>query len=112
MSKKSAKIDSLERLKMEKSKLQSYCTYQEKLIGYKLEYLRENYAELLSDAVLPYSKSQNNDVNNLLDSVNNIIVRMVPSAFEGKFLPKFMLKLIEILMIQTFNKTRREKVKG
>jgi hypothetical protein len=45
-------------------------------------------------------------VNNLLDSVNNIIARMVPSAFEGKFLPKIMLKLIEILMIQTFKKTR------
>ncbi len=112
MSNKSAKIDNLAKLRMEKSKLQSYCTYQEKLIGYKLEYLRENYSELLSDAVLPYSKSQNNDVNNLLDSVNNIIVRMVPSAFEGKFLPKIMLKLIEILMIQTFKKTRNEKGKG
>jgi len=107
MNNKPSKINSLDRLKMEKSKLQSYCTYQEKLIGYKIGYLRENYSELLSDTLLPYSKSQNSDVNNLLDSVNNIIARMVPSAFEGKFLPKIMLKLVEILMIQTFKKTRK-----
>lgn len=107
MSNKPAKINSLDKLKMEKSKLQSYCSYQEKLIGYKFEYLRENYSELLSDTLLPYSKSQNTDVNNLLDAVNNIIVRMLPSSFEGKFLPRIMLKLIEILMIQTFRKTRK-----
>ena len=107
MSNKPAKIDSLDKLKMEKSKLQSYCTYQEKLIGYKVDYLRENYSELLSNALLPYSQSQNRDVNSLLDAVNNIIARMLPTAFEGKFLPKIMLKLIEILMIQTFRKTRK-----
>jgi len=106
MSNKPAKIDSLGKLKMEKSKLQSYCTYQEKLIGYKIEYLRDNYSELLSDTLLPYSKSQNADVNNLLDSVNNIIARMLPSAFEGKFLPRIMLKMIEILMINTFKKAK------
>lgn len=106
MSSKPAKIDSLDKLKMEKSKLKSYCTYQEKLIGYKIEYFRENYSELLSDTLLPYSKSENADVNNLLDSVNNIIARMLPSAFEGKFLPRIMLKMIEILMINTFKKAK------
>ena len=100
-------IDSLTRLRIEKSKLESYCTYQEKLIGLKIDYFRQNYSEILSDSMLPYDKSTNTDVNTLLDSVNNLITRMLPEAFKGKFLPRMLLKLVEILMIQSFRRTKK-----
>ena len=43
------KMDGLTRLRLEKNKLQTFCTYQEKLIGLKTDYFRNNYSELLGE---------------------------------------------------------------
>ena len=102
----SARIDSLSKLKMEKSKLETYCSYQEKLIGLKIEYLKENYPKVLGEALLPYDTTQNVQVSDLLDSVNSVIVNLLPGIFKGKPLPGFVLKLVEILMIRMFNKAK------
>ena len=102
----STKIDGLTRLRMEKSQLKSYCTYQEKLIGLKIDYFRENYSEVLSNAMLPYDRAQNSKANNLLDTINDLIAILLPQIFKGKFLPKMVLKLVEILTIWTFRKAK------
>ena len=98
------KIDSLTKLRMEKNKLETYCTYQEKLIGLKIDYFRKNYSDVLSDSLLPYDKATNIRANNILDSVNNLISILLPEVFKGKFLPGIVLKLIEIMSIWTFRK--------
>lgn len=96
--------DSLTRLRMEKYKLTTYCTYQEKLIGLKVDYLRENYPRILGDALLPYDRGQNAWVGNILDSVNDLIMGILPAKFEGKKLSGLILKLVEILMVRAFAK--------
>jgi hypothetical protein len=100
------KIDSLTRLRIEKNKLATFCTYQEKLIGLKIDYFRNNYSEVLSDSILPYDRAQNKFTNNLLDAVNNIIAIMLPEVFKGKFLPGILLKMVEILSIWTFRQSK------
>lgn len=98
--------DSLARLKMEKYKLSTYCTYQEKLIGLKVDYLRENYPRILGDALLPYERGQNVWVSDILDSVNDLIMGFLPAKFEGKKLSGLVLKLVEILMVRVFAKRK------
>lgn len=100
------KIDSLTKLRMEKNKLETFCSYQEKLIGMKMDYFRNNYSELLSDSLLPYDRATNIKANNILDSANNLIAILLPEVFQGKFLPGIVLKLVEILSIWTFRKTK------
>jgi hypothetical protein len=101
--------DSLARLRMEKYKLSTYCTYQEKLIGLKVDYLRENYPRILSDALLPYDRGQNAWVGNLLDSVNDLIISVLPDKFKGKRWSGLVMKLVEILMIRAIAPNKRSK---
>ena len=100
------KMDGLTRLRLEKNKLQTFCTYQEKLIGLKTDYFRNNYSELLGEAMLPYDRVKNRRTSKLLDSVNDLITNLLPEVFEGKFLPGFLLKLVQILSIWTFRKAK------
>ncbi|MCL4482428.1 MAG: hypothetical protein M1445_07420 [Bacteroidetes bacterium] len=102
----STRIDSLSKLKMEKGKLETYCSYQEKLIGLKIDYFKENYPKVLGEALLPYDPVQNTKVSDLLDSVNSVIANLFPGIFKGKPLPGFVLKLVQILMIRMFNKAK------
>ena len=99
--------DSLARLRMEKYKLSTYCTYQEKLIGLKVDYLRENYPRILGDALLPYDRGQNAWVSNILDTVNDLIFSILPDKFEGKKLTGLFLKIVEIVMIRAFSWGKR-----
>lgn len=100
-------IDSLTKLKIEKSKLAAYCTYQEKLIGLKVEDFKQNYSEILGQTLLPYDKSTNTDVNTFLDSVNNLIAGMLPETFKSRFFPRMLLKMVEIWMINTFRRSKK-----
>ncbi|MCX6222196.1 MAG: hypothetical protein NTZ69_14545 [Bacteroidia bacterium] len=104
--KATAKIDNLEKLRFEKNKLETYCTYQEKLIGLKIEYFKENPGMLLGEALLPYDPSQKIEVNDVLDSANDLIASLLPGLFKGRFLPGFVLKVIQILIIKMFTKKR------
>ena len=104
--KATAKIDNLEKLRFEKNKLETYCTYQEKLIGLKIEYFKENPGKVLGEALLPYDQSQKIEVNTVLDSANGLIAALLPGLFKGKFLPGFVLKVIQILIIKIFAKIR------
>jgi hypothetical protein len=101
-----AKIDNLEKLRFEKNKLEIYCSYQEKLLGLQLEHFKGNYAKIIGDNLLPYDKTQTIQVNELLDSVNNLIANLLPGIFKGKFLPGFILKILQLVMINTFTKKR------
>ena len=103
-----AKIDNLEKLRMEKLKLATFCTYQEKLIGLKIEYFRENHMQIIGETMLPYNKLQNHKVNNLLDSVNDIILNLLPGTLRDKYLPTLVMKLVQILMVRTFRKQRNK----
>jgi hypothetical protein len=100
------KIDNLEKLRFEKNKMQIYCSYQEKLMGLKFEHFKGNYSKILSDQILPYDKTQTIQVNELLDSVNNLIATLLPGIFKGRTLPGLMLKIIQLVMIRTFTKKR------
>ena len=100
------RIDSLEKLRMEKSRLSDYCSYQEKLIGMKLEHFKANYPQILGDSLLPYDPSQNLRVGSLLDSVNDVIAKLIPGVFQGRFLPGMLLKLVEVLMVNLFSKAK------
>jgi hypothetical protein len=104
--KATAKIDNLEKLRFEKNKLETYCAYQEKLIGLKIEYFKENPGMLLGEALLPYDPSQKIQVEDVLDSANDLIAALLPGIFKGKFLPGFVLKVIQILIIKMFAKKR------
>ena len=104
--KATAKIDNLEKLRFEKNKLETYCTYQEKLIGLKIEYFKENPGKVLGEALLPYDQSQKIEVNTVLDSANGLIAALLPGLFKVKFLPGFVLKVIQILIIKIFAKKR------
>lgn len=106
MSKHPKQLDGLTRLKLEKSKLSTYCTYQEKLIGLKLEYLRVNYPQILGETLLPYDSTKNVQVSSLLDSVNDVIGKLFPGIFQGKFFPGMLLKLLQVVMINLVSKTK------
>ncbi len=99
-----SKIDNLSKLRMEKYKLSTYCTYQEKLIGLKFNYLQENFPKVIGESFLPYDRTQNIKINSLLDSVNDLIAKLVPGMFAGRSLPGIILKLVQILMIRVFHK--------
>jgi hypothetical protein len=97
-------MNSLTRLKMEKVKLSTFCTYQEKLIGQRVVYFRENYPKILGDTLLPYDRGQNVRVGSILDSVNEVIIGLLPEKFEGKRWSGMILKLVEIVMIRVMAK--------
>ena len=97
-------MNSLMRLKMEKQKLSTYCTYQEKLIGLKVDHFRENYPKILGDTLLPSDRPQNAWVSGMLDSVIDLIVNLLPGKFEGKRWTGIILKLVETLIIRMMNK--------
>ena len=99
-----SKVDNLSKLRMEKLKLETFCTYQEKLIGYRIDYFRENYSKVLGESLLPYDAAQNLKVSSLLDSVNEVIKHLLPGIFEGKFLPGLVLKMVQVIIINLFNK--------
>jgi hypothetical protein len=103
---KKNKLDGLTLLKIEKARLAAYCSYQEKLIGLKYDYFRANYSGVLGEALLPYDEKQNVKVSELLDAVNGVITKLLPGTFEGKFLPGFVLKLIQVVMIHMVNKKK------
>ncbi len=102
-------IDNLNKLKMEKIRLTTYCAYQEKLIGLKMAYLRENYDKVLGESLLPYDRKQNVNVNGLLDSVNSLIVNLIPGVFKGRYLPAMILKLVQIMMIRAFTSKHQKR---
>ena len=111
MSKKpDTKIDSLLKLRLEKSKLENFCTYQEKLIAMKVGYLKENYSKVLGETLLPYEKGENTKISNLLDTVNSFITMLLPGIFKGKVLPEFLLKLVQIVMIRIMRKKTKEEI--
>ena len=98
------KSDNLTKLRMEKYKLKTFCTYQEKLIALKIEYFRENYPKVLGESLLPYEKSVNTKVRSILDAVNDLIAKLLPEMFEGKQWSGMLLKLLQIIMIRLFNR--------
>ncbi len=104
MSSGTTKMDNLNKLRIEKYKLSAYCTYQEKLIGLKFDYLKENFPEVIGESLLPYDRMQNVKVSSVLDSANDLIAKLLPGMFAGKSLPVILLKLVQILMIRVFHK--------
>ncbi len=104
--KPNTKIDNLEKLKFEQNKLEIYCSYQEKLLGLQLEHFKGNYPKIIGDKLLPYDQSRTMQVNELLDSVNNLIATLLPGIFKGRYLPGLLLKILQLVMIRTFTKKR------
>jgi hypothetical protein len=106
MTRTTTNMDNLTKLRMEKNKLQAFCSYQEKLIGLKLNEFQANYPQILGESLLPYDEAQNIKVSSLLDSVNDVIAKLLPGIFEGRYLPRMMMKLIQVLVINLINKRK------
>lgn len=96
-----SRIDSLEKLQMEKVRLESQCAYQEKLIGLKVDYFRDNYPKILADRLLPNQEPQKAQVGSLLDSVNSLLSDFLPGIFKSKF-PALILRVVQVMMIRMF----------
>lgn len=99
--------DSLEKLRMEKAKLRTFCKGQEKLIGLKVEFLKENYPKILTDSMLPFQQEQNQKINHLLDGVNGFITRLFPGIFENRIFPNLLLRMTEISIIRAFTEQKK-----
>ena len=100
------KLDNLTRLRIEKNNLRIFCTYQEKLIGLKMDSFRTNYPKILGESLLPYDETQNIRVNSLLDSVNDLITKLFPGIFRGRILPGMLMKLLQVLVINLISKKK------
>lgn len=107
MNKTPAKISSLEDLRNEKQRLKSFCTYQEKLIAYKVNELKENYPRIISETFLPFEQEENKRVSSLLDGVNEFIFKLFPVSFRENKFTMLILKLVQIAIIRTFSSRKR-----
>jgi hypothetical protein len=64
--------------------------------------------QIIGETMLPYNQLQNRKVNSLLDSVNDIILNLLPGNLRDKYLPNLVMKLVQILMVRTFRKQRNK----
>jgi len=104
MSKPVNKISNLEKLIREKQELQTFCTSQEKLIGLKFDEVRENFPEIITNEILPYSPERNSKILSILDIANEVIFRFLPPRFRNSMLTRIAIKLIEALVVRKFRK--------
>jgi hypothetical protein len=103
-------ISSLDKLNQEKQQLRAYCTYQEKLITYKLGELKKNFPEIISNEILPFTKQKNIEITSMLDVVNDFILRFLPTKYRNNRFAPIVLKLLQVILIRGLSK-RSEKVK-
>jgi hypothetical protein len=104
------KITNIDTLQREKQRLKMYCSFQEEMLHDKIEYVKQNYRQLIGDEFLPYEQEKNKKVSNLLDLANEFIF--------GKFLKldlseknKFagsLIKLIEVGVLRLINHFRKK----
>lgn len=104
MSKQDNKITNIEKLIQEKHDLQTFCTYQEKLIGIKFDELKKNLPEIITNEILPYSQERNNKILSILDIANEIIFRFLPPRFRNSMFTRIALKIIQVFVIRGFRK--------
>lgn len=104
MTKSGKKIRNLEKLIIEKHQLQTFCTYQEKLITYKFDHLKKNFPEIITNEILPYTPEKNLDISQLLNFVNDFILRLFPPRFRHNRLTGILLKLVQVIIIRGIKK--------
>jgi len=104
MSKSVNKITNIDKLIQEKHELQTFCTYQEKLISLKFDELKQNLPEIITNEILPYSQEKNNKILSILDIANEIIFRFLPPRFRNSMFTRIALKVIQVLVIRGFRK--------
>jgi hypothetical protein len=110
MVKQNNKISNLEELIQKKHELQTFCTYQEKLITYKFGEIKRDIPEILANEFLPYSPERNTDISSILNMANDFILRFLPDRYRKNKIAEVVLKLMEVLIIRGFG--NRGKVKG
>jgi hypothetical protein len=106
MSSKVQASSNLALLTQEKHRLQTYCTYQEKLISYKFDELKRNFPEILTQEILPYSPQKSKDVGSILDFVNDFILRLLPAQYRESGMMKMLLKVVEAVVIRVVAKKK------
>jgi hypothetical protein len=102
------KTSNLERLIQEKHQLQTFCAYQEKLIGYKFDEFKKNFPEIISNEILPYTQEKNRNITSLLDVVNEFVIRLLPSRYRSNRLTSIVLKLVQVMIIRGLRKNVRK----
>jgi len=110
MVKQNNKISNLEELIQRKHELQTFCTYQEKLISYKFGEIKRDIPEILANEFLPYSPERNTDISSILNMANDFIIRFLPERYRKNKIVAVALKLVEVLIIRGVG--NRGKVKG
>jgi|GEM_PF-1484013 len=104
MTKAAKKINSLEKLQVEKQVLRTFCSYQEKLILYKFDYLKKNFPALITQEILPYTPEKNEQITSVLDFVNELIIRLLPARYRNNKLVTGLLKMAQALVIRGMHK--------
>jgi hypothetical protein len=103
------KTNNLERLIQEKHQLQTFCTYQEKLIGYKFDEFKKNFPEIISNEILPFKQEKNRNITPLLDVINEFVIRLLPSRYRNNRLTLIVLKLVQVIIIRRIQEKREKE---
>lgn len=109
MSKSNDGVSNLEKLIREKHRLQTFCSYQEKLLIYKFEEIKQNFPEILTNELLPYSPEKNKGITSALDFANDFIIRFLPERYRKNKLTGLALKVLQIIIIRAFSNKAEKK---
>jgi hypothetical protein len=112
MSSRDNKISNLEKLIKEKQQLKTFCTFQEKMIGYKFDELKKNFPEIIGNELLSFSLQKNTKIFSILDIANMFILRFLPARYRNNRLTEMALKLIEVIVIRVLSKKMKAKSDG
>lgn len=105
------KISTLAELLKEQQEVRAYCKYQEKLIRYKFEEIKDNFPDVMAKQLLPYEAGKNQEISSMLDGLNGLVVKMLPARYRENQLVSIGLKLVQVLAIRGFNTLKENRKK-
>jgi len=109
MSRPKDEISNHEKLLREKQRLQTFCAYHEKLLSYKFEELKQNFPEILSNELLPYTPTKNKGITSVLDFANDFIISFLPERYRKNKLTGLVLKFLQMIIIRAFSNKEDKK---
>ena len=80
----SNKINSLEKLLLEKERLKKSCTEKEVVIGQKLDYIQDNLGIIAFETILPVNSSEKSTIRNIMEGLHGLI-KIVAPGISKKF---------------------------
>ncbi len=108
------KIDGLKALNEEKQRLRTECKNSEERLLVKLDVLKSNYPQLLTDMILPFESDTNQSVKDILAMLNSVLFSKLGSVFKEKknseVWMRFVLQIAQLFTIRgVYNWFSRKK---